>query len=49
MAGLQQLAHDATLLFYMSEEAQEGRDAYVREARPRLQQVPEAPVGAGAG
>src|SRR4249919_359473 len=27
-AGMQQLAHDANLLFYMSEEAQEGRDAY---------------------
>jgi len=32
-AGLQQLAHDANLLFYGSEEAQEGRDAY-RERRP---------------
>ncbi|HUA10877.1 MAG TPA: 1,4-dihydroxy-2-naphthoyl-CoA synthase [Solirubrobacteraceae bacterium] len=33
MAGLQQLAHDANLLFYASEEAREGRDAY-REKRP---------------
>jgi len=33
LAGIQQLAHDANLLFYMSEEAQEGRDAY-REGRP---------------
>jgi naphthoate synthase len=32
-AGMQQLAHDANLLFYMSEEAQEGRDAY-KEKRP---------------
>lgn len=32
-AGIQQLAHDANLLFYGSEEAQEGRDAY-RERRP---------------
>src|SRR6185369_4119542 len=32
MAGIQQLAHDANLLFYGSEEAQEGRDAY-RERR----------------
>ena len=32
-AGIQQLAHDANLLFYMSEEAQEGRDAY-KEKRP---------------
>ena len=31
MAGVQQLAHDANLLFYMSEEAQEGRDAYLQK------------------
>jgi naphthoate synthase len=31
MAGIQQLAHDANLLFYMSEEAQEGRDAYLQK------------------
>ena len=28
LTGLQQLSHDATLLFYMSEEGQEGRNAY---------------------
>lgn len=33
LAGIQQLAGDATLLYYMSEEAQEGRDAY-KEKRP---------------
>jgi naphthoate synthase len=33
LSGIQQLAHDANLLFYGSEEAQEGRDAY-REKRP---------------
>ncbi|HEY4428182.1 MAG TPA: 1,4-dihydroxy-2-naphthoyl-CoA synthase [Solirubrobacteraceae bacterium] len=33
LSGVQQLAHDANLLFYGSEEAQEGRDAY-RERRP---------------
>ncbi|MDQ3644439.1 MAG: 1,4-dihydroxy-2-naphthoyl-CoA synthase [Actinomycetota bacterium] len=33
LSGIQQLAHDANLLFYMSDEAQEGRDAY-REGRP---------------
>ncbi len=32
-SGIQQLAHDANLLFYASEEAQEGRDAF-REKRP---------------
>jgi len=33
VTGVQQLAHDANLLFYASEEAQEGRDAY-RQRRP---------------
>jgi naphthoate synthase len=33
LAGIQQLAHDANLLFYMSEEAAEGRDAFL-ERRP---------------
>jgi naphthoate synthase len=33
LTGIQQLAHDANLLFYGSEEAQEGRDAY-RDKRP---------------
>jgi naphthoate synthase len=33
LSGIQQLAHDANLLFYGNEEAQEGRDAY-REKRP---------------
>ena len=47
LAGVQQLAGDATLLYYMSEEAQEGRDAYQGEAPARLLAVPEAPVSAG--
>ena len=46
LAGVQQLAGDATLLYYMSEEAQEGRDAFQREARARLLPVPEAAVTA---
>jgi naphthoate synthase len=33
-AGLQELAGDATLLFYMSEEAQEGRNAYLERRKP---------------
>ena len=33
-AGLQQLAGDATLLFYQTEEAQEGRDAFKEKRRP---------------
>ena len=42
LTGLQQLSHDATLLFYMSEEGQEGRNAYQQGRRPGLLQVPEA-------
>ena len=47
LAGLQQLSHDATLLFYMTEEGQEGRNAYVEGRATRLLQVPETSV-AGA-
>ncbi|HKO21447.1 MAG TPA: 1,4-dihydroxy-2-naphthoyl-CoA synthase, partial [Candidatus Eisenbacteria bacterium] len=32
--GLQELAGNATLLFYMTEEAQEGRNAYVEHRKP---------------
>jgi naphthoate synthase len=40
LAGIQQLAHDANLLFYMSEEAQEGRRAYVEKRVPDFSQFP---------
>jgi naphthoate synthase len=43
LAGIQQLAGDATLLFYMSEEAQEGRNAYLERRRPRFDQFPKRP------
>ena len=43
LAGVQQLAHDANLLFYMSEEAQEGRDAYKQKRRPDFSQFPRRP------
>jgi len=43
MAGLQQLAHDANLLFYMSEEAQEGRDAYREKRDPDFSKFPRRP------
>jgi naphthoate synthase len=43
LAGIQQLAHDANLLFYGSEEAQEGRDAYVQKRRPDFSQFPRRP------
>jgi naphthoate synthase len=34
LTGVQQLSHDATLLFYMSEEGQEGRDAFKEGREP---------------
>jgi len=43
LAGVQQLAGDATLLFYMTEEAQEGRDAYKERRRPDFAQFPKRP------
>jgi naphthoate synthase len=43
MAGIQQLAHDANLLFYMSEEAQEGRDAYLHKRAPDFSKFPRRP------
>jgi naphthoate synthase len=43
LAGIQQLAGDATLLFYMSEEAQEGRNAYNEGRRPDFSQFPKRP------
>jgi naphthoate synthase len=43
LAGVQQLAGDATLLFYMSEEAQEGRDAYAQRRTPDFGQFPRRP------
>ncbi len=39
-AGIQQLAHDANLLFYASEEAREGREAYKEKRRPDFDQFP---------
>jgi naphthoate synthase len=42
-AGIQQLAHDANLLFYGSEEAQEGRDAYREKRRPDFGKFPKRP------
>jgi naphthoate synthase len=43
LAGLQQLAGDATLLFYQTEEAQHGRDSYVRKEKPNFSQFPKRP------
>jgi naphthoate synthase len=43
LTGLQQLSHDATLLFYMTEEGQEGRNAYVEGRRPDFSKFPKRP------
>jgi len=43
LSGIQQLAHDTNLLFYMSEEAQEGRDAYKQKRKPDFAKFPKRP------
>jgi len=43
LAGIQQLAGDATLLYYMTEEAQEGKNAYLEKRRPAFDQYPKRP------
>ncbi|MEY3636204.1 MAG: hypothetical protein RL147_633 [Actinomycetota bacterium] len=43
LAGIQQLAGDATLLFYLSEEGQEGRDAYKEKRAPDFGKFPKRP------
>ena len=43
LAGIQQLAHDTNLLFYASEEAQEGREAYKAKRKPDFSQFPKRP------
>ena len=43
LAGLQQLAGDATLLYYLSEEAQEGKQAFLDKRRPEFDRFPRRP------
>ena len=43
LAGIQQLAGDATMLFYMTEEAQHGRDSYKAKNKPDFRQFPKRP------
>jgi naphthoate synthase len=43
LSGIQQLSHDATLLFYMSEEGQEGRNAYQQGRSPDFSKYPKRP------
>ena len=42
-AGIQELAGNATLLYYMTEEAQEGRDAYKQKRKPNFNKFPRLP------
>jgi naphthoate synthase len=42
-AGLQELAGNATLLYYMSEEGQEGRNAFVEKRKPDFSRFPRRP------
>ena len=42
-AGIQQLAHDANLLFYGNAEAQEGREAFKAKRRPEFEKFPRRP------
>jgi naphthoate synthase len=42
-AGLQVLAGDATMLFYMTDEGKEGRDAYLERREPDYRDTPRRP------
>ena len=42
-AGVQELAGNATLLFYMSEEAQEGHQAFIEKRKPNFKRFPKRP------
>jgi naphthoate synthase len=43
LAGIQQLAHDTNLLFYASDEAREGRTAYMEKRKPDFGRFPKRP------
>jgi naphthoate synthase len=43
LAGIQQLAHDANLLFYATEEAAEGREAFKAKRQPDFSKFPRRP------
>ena len=43
LAGIQQLAGDATLLYYLTEEAKEGRNAFIEKRKPDFSRFPRFP------
>lgn len=43
LAGLQQLAGDATMLYYMTEEGQEGKEAFLEKRKPDFGRFPRLP------
>jgi naphthoate synthase len=42
-AGIQELAGDATMLYYMTDEAQEGKTAFLEKRKPDFKQFPKMP------
>jgi naphthoate synthase len=42
-AGIQELAGNATLLYYLTEEAQEGKKAYLEKRKPDFKKFPRFP------
>jgi naphthoate synthase len=42
-AGIQELAGDATLLYYLTEESQEGKNAFLEKREPDFKKFPKFP------